>query len=173
MLCLILLLLSVHVLVEEGFRPAECPASSCWRMEVSWSTLMTPARSPNCQLAKHVQKLIVLLSWSLENGPRWANLRDGEPKPSIPTKALEISAWVNELFGAVNCQGSWSFHKACTELNCASLPATRLIRAPLLGSVSVTEGQAVMTCTLSTRRGTDSRNQIFALFCNTSSSFPI
>lgn len=121
MLYLILPLLSVHVPVEEGFRPAECPASSCWQMEVSWNTLMAPARNPNCQLVKRVQKLIVLLSWSLENGPRWVNLSNGEPKPSIATKALKISVWVNELFGAVT---SWTklCIPACSHTDHSPLP---------------------------------------------------
>lgn len=113
MLYLIPLLLSVHVPVEEGFRPAGCPVSSCWQMEVSSNTLMTPARNPNCQLVKHVQKLIVLLSWSLGNGPRWANLNNGEPKPSIATKALKISAWVNKLSGAARAREAvlkWTVH---------------------------------------------------------------
>lgn len=122
MLCLILLLLSVHVPVEGGFRLAGCPVSSCWQMEVSWNTLTTPARNPNYQLVKPVQKLTVLLSWSLENGPRWANLNNGEPKLSIVTKGFCLGKW-----GVWSCQGSWTWHKACPELNCACLPVARLI----------------------------------------------
>lgn len=148
--------LSVHVLAEEGFRPAKCTASSCWQMEASWNTLMTPARNLNYQLVNHVQKLIVLLSWSSENGQRWAALSSGEPNPAVATWALKVSAWVNKMFGAINSQVAGGFTKHVPGLSCAhscsaSLPRARLITAPFLSCVSVAEGQAIMHCMHSTR----------------------